>query len=524
MLEYLDSFRIREEDPDKGHNFKNIEDNNISLDYINESCNKEIIPYLLKENLPLFDFSLEGLMKKFGNKPSKSKLSSIPVPIILPTPEELERQEREREIARRRSELAARFRTSAPYDLTEEEIDRLSDEQVEPLVGRWFLFLRGNGNRFNFPESMDGQFSAMMDAAARGYVEQQYKVSTLLPLDKLWDVTRMELNDQPMGKVIQIAGGIEVPKNFPLGKVYESVPISGLRERVSPLEATALLVYGLIGKKKKNVRAAYQAFEKGKLEAARRDFQRSHLSREKVFGQIAPYLAQLQQGDPTAAEHILEHFAESVKTEEVSDLVEGVRGLFRQEGGFSHLDVKMQDGVYEDLFDNSRLMSCTFLPNGSYREATIGYHNDPDVGLLHASPRDIDRRLDPVGVSILLNATDGSGRKWLVVDSVEGGSDLERVREKLWMPAVYNGIVGVARDVDAANILFNSKVCNGRPKQFVKYVSKRHPHTTVNLKKSGVGDYSHLGLSSSASREAFETWGESGREGEAKGYVWGVTR
>lgn len=92
------------------------------------------------------------------------------------------------------------------------------------------------------------------------------------------------------------------------------------------------------------------------------------------------------------------------------------------------------------------------------------------------------------------------------------------------MPAVYNGIVGVARDTDATNVLFNSKVFNGRPKHFIDYISKRHLHTTVNLKKSGASDYSHLGLSSSASREAFETWGENGREGEAKGYVLEVTR
>jgi len=164
-------------------------------------------------------------------------------------------------------------------------------------------------------------------------------------------------------------------------------------------------------------------------------------------------------------------------------------------------------------------MSCTFLPNGKYREATIAYHNDPDVGLLHIRPRDIDRTLDPIGVSILLNATDENGKKWLVVDSVESGRDLERVREKLWMPAVYNGIVGVAKDVGASNVLFNGEVYNGRPKHFADFVAKRHSHTTVNLKKSGVRDYSYLGISSSASREAFETWGEGGREGAATGYV-----
>src|SRR3989344_7629799 len=176
----------------------------------------------------------------------KSKWKSNSLPPITPlTPEELEAQERERVLSRRRYELSTRFGTQVPNDLTEEEMERLFDEQVEPLSGRWFLFFRRQGRRFEFPESMNGQFSAMMDASARSYVEQQYHVSTQLPLDKLWDITSINLGEQPTGRVIQIAEGAPTHKNFPLGKIYETVPISGLRERVSPLEATTLLVYGL---------------------------------------------------------------------------------------------------------------------------------------------------------------------------------------------------------------------------------------------------------------------------------------
>ena len=87
------------------------------------------------------------------------------------------------------------------------------------------------------------------------------------------------------------------------------------------------------------------------------------------------------------------------------------------------------------------------------------------------------------------------------------------------MPAVYNGIVGVARDVDASNVLFNSRVHNGRPRAFVSRTFKDLPSTTVRLKKSGTTDYSSLGINSDGSKEAFETWGENGREGEATGYV-----
>lgn len=494
-----------------GYKLENIKDNKY-----NNLDDKNL--YIIDKKLPRYlDNEFEDIIKgfiKIGPTNYGVDFDDLPLPL---SPEELEKQEKERSLAQRRNELERRFEVQVPYDLTEEEIEKISNEQVESLAGKWFLFLRGRGIKIEFPESMNGQFSSMIDAFARRYVEQQYGVSTQLPLDRLLDVTKLELNGCLTGRVIQIAEGQEIQKNFPLGRIYETFLISGLRKRVSPLEATALLVYGLIGKK--NVNVAYQAFEKGKLESARKDLQSSHLSREKIFREMAPYLAQLSQGDIIAAEQILRYFVESIQTEQVSDLVEGVRGLFRKDEGFSHLDIKMQDGVYKDLFDNSRLMSCTFLPRGSYKEAVMAYHTDPDVGLLHTSPRSIDKRLDPIGVSILLNATDENGRKWLIVDSVEGGRDLDRIKDKLWIPAVYNGIVGVAKDIDAFNVLFSSRVYNGRPKHFINYISKRHLCIAVNLKKSGMSDYSYLGISSSASKEAFETWGEGRREGEAKGYV-----
>jgi len=278
-------------------------------------------------------------------------------------------------------------------------------------------------------------------------------------------------------------------------------------------------VYGLIGTKKKKVSDAYNVFDKHKLDAARADLRSSHLTPGKIFGLIADDLVLVSRGDVSAAENILSYFLNEFPSEEVSDLVQGVKGLFEESEVFSHLEVKMQDGVYRDLFDNARVMACSFLPSGMYKETTIAYHADPDVGLLHAVPQLFDTSQEPIGVSILLNAYDDNGRKWLVVDSVEGGRDLERVRSGIWMPAVYRSILGVARDVDAYNVFVNGRVHNGRPKSFVKYVQGLAEPATVKLKKAGISDYTSLGIPSSAHREAFESWGENGREGEAKGFV-----
>src|SRR3989344_1329946 len=345
-------------------------------------------------------------------------------------------------------------------------------------MARWYLLLRQNGVDLPLPASMNGEFSAMMEYVARDYIARTYG-DTRVPLEVLWGIVQLNLGD--VTKYVVQAAEHPATKHFPLGKVYAQEPVTGLRERLDPLLATQLLAYGLIGKKEENVEAAYQAFDAKKLEIARNQLKHSHLSRGKIFSQIAPYLGQLAQGDAEAAGYILNYFREHVPIEEVSDLVAGVEGLFHDSQPFSHLTAKMQDGTYADMFDNSRLRACTFLPSGIHKTASIVYYHDPDIGLMHLVPEIIGNKVDPVGVAILTHAVDDQGNKWILVDSVEGGADIDRIRDGLWMPAAYEGILGVAADVGAQSVMFNGSVHNGRCKRVIEYVGKRHPQSTVYL-------------------------------------------
>jgi len=424
------------------------------------------------------------------------------------------------------SRIASRFGLSFGDNqagLTEEEMKKLLEPNVDITAGKWYFFLRREGKILTLPQSMDGGFSAMIEEQARQFVQQTYTAGGNLSLDSLLSILKLDLNTPLTRQVISAAECSRIEKNFPLGKVYETVSITGLKARLSPEDTTLSLVYGLIGKRKGRVEQATKVFEKGKINLAREYITHSNTTPEHIFSNLAPYLQQLSHEDSDtdrreAAKKILSYFRDNLQTEEISDLVEGVEALFAHEERFSHLLVKMQDGRYEDMFDNSRLMACTFLPMGIYKEAALVYYNDPDIGLLHVAPRIIDQLVAPIGVAILVNAFDDRGNKWLVVDSVEGGTELERVKEKLWIPRVYQGVFGVARDTGVSAVMFNSSTFNKRPKKFLEYVEKHTQKSTVHLTKIGMRDYSHLGISQTSANEAIETWAKS-TNNEVNGYV-----
>ncbi len=485
------------------------------IDYKLKNCSENIIKSLLSEFYEL-DYGL-SIDKRREKRDICKHLSEQPMntsPRQL-TEEERIAIEREERLHNLRSGIYSQFGYYT-HTLQQEEMEKLLGEEVEPSMAKWYLFLREKGIQLTLPSSMDGEFSALVEEAARDYITGRYG-DVALPLEALWDIEQLSLGQESTKYVIRAVRN-PTSKNFPLGRTYVQAAVTGLRERLDPITATQLLVYGLIGKRRKNLEAAYKAFDSKKLEEARKQIRHSHLTPQKIFTHVAPSLEKISQGDITAARQILDYLNKSIPTEEISDLVSGVEDLFSEFRLFSYLTIKMQDGVYGDMYDNSRLMACTFLPKGSYRGTSIIYYYDPDIGLLHTVPQVAGELLNPVGVAILLNALDSSGNKWLVVDSVEGGTELERVRASLWMPATYNGIVGVGTDINAKSIIFNSSVFNGRPKKMIDYIAKQHQSTTVYLEKAGLQEFSHFGLSAETIKEAFETW-KGGTKGEVNGHV-----
>lgn len=360
-----------------------------------------------------------------------------------------------------------------------------------------------------------------MDNAARQYISEKYAFTATIPQHRLWSLLFTDLPEQAMPALFETIDIETKPpqKNFPLGAVLGETSVNGLKARLDPIEATRILFGGLIGRKRISLEAAQKVFDEKKLARARQWIKASDIRPERLFRTVNTFL---NTGNLQDAMSALNHLR-GMPNEDVADLVAGVTGLFEKKEQFSSLVIKMQDGVFEDFFDNTRFMSCTFLPRGMYWGAAFRYFHDPDIGLLHIVPQDTNTSLPPIGVGILVNAHDAHGHKWLIVDSIEGGLDLQRVRDSLWIPPVYEGILSVARTVNAESILFNYRVYNGgRARRFLEYVEKRLPRQELYLRKTGLRDFSHPGIPEGHIEEALETWRGGQTEGKTSGYIAAV--
>jgi hypothetical protein len=135
----------------------------------------------------------------------------------------------------------------------------------------------------------------------------------------------------------------------------------------------------------------------------------------------------------------------------------------------------MQKGDASDLYDSERTMCCAFLPNGVNKEASFGYLDDPAIGLLQLKTA-IDTSVGLkehgiIGVAILGVCEDSQKhRTVLMVDSVEGNNEYLKVVGNDWKQLMYDGIIGVAKDIGVRTILFNEAVGNSTPERFVEFL------------------------------------------------------
>jgi len=256
-------------------------------------------------------------------------------------------------------------------------------------------------------------------------------------------------------------------KVFNLGKTYGKASISGLCKLDDPLILTENLVYGLISRDDKKRKDAEQYFESNKLKLAR-----EFINPVELFKLIKNDLSKLQEGSKTSAENILNVIYSKYKNKEcVSDMVIKVQSLFAENERIDGLEIKMQEGTYKDLFDNRETLCCAFFPTGENAHASFNYLLDDNIGLLHILPRKGETTSNPIGVAILVNTYDPKTKeKYLLVDSVEAGSKIDKVRKSIWMPLVKNSIYELAKDMKYDKIMYNSIVGNSKSESFVNYL------------------------------------------------------
>jgi|TARA_B100002003_G_C14106103_1_gene532038 hypothetical protein len=134
-----------------------------------------------------------------------------------------------------------------------------------------------------------------------------------------------------------------------------------------------------------------------------------------------------------------------------------------------------------DVLDNRSLGLCTFYPSGEFKEQSLTYLLDDDIGLAHLNPKYLGNQLDPIGVSIMVDSRDSDGNKYLLVDEVCGGFALGRIKPSVWVPMVHEGHIKIAQNLNAKGIIYNVSVMEETAKMVNRFLEKKYDKQLTSM-------------------------------------------
>ena len=376
-------------------------------------------------------------------------------------------------------------------------------------------------------EWMDSVKEKLVEKLENNYNIKEFNLDIydLIKIDKI----NLRKDSETISELTEKYLKFGVEKNFESGKIYNELIVSGSVKSENPVEMTEHLIYGLIGSRNpKNIEKASEIFEEQseKLESA----QIYVKGREKdIFHGIKDDFSVIngrEEGDKReSAKNIINYLRDEIcsksksgKAEPLSDILNVIEGEFQGRAVCEYYVVKMQEGTIDDLFDSATTRCCAFQPEGMNRSAASRYLVDKNIGLLQIVPKHKNEYKNSVGVAILANTEDKKGEKYLLVDSVEGGGDLDSgVLENVWKDEFYNAITQVAKENGCSKIIYNEKVTNPRPKRFLGYLEeKKVKKDSVYLEKiGGIEDIKEF--DDEHYLEAFGNWNSP--KGKVSGYV-----
>ena len=319
---------------------------------------------------------------------------------------------------------------------------------------------------------------------------------------------------------------------FQLGKVYAKQRIFGLNERVDPIYATRLLMYGFISRRPERQSMALEYFLPDKLSKAKSFLERSNLPPVKFYNLMHEEINSLDNGMSldergSNGEKIISAMRENYlnssnqvegKTE-LRELIWLVESLYKDKEIFDSITAKMQDGTLYDLADGQRLLCCAMMSKDRERTeiASLYYALDPFIGLMHIVPSLSSIYGMPIGAAIMANTTTYSNHNVLLLDSLEGGELFQQVNDRQSFRLAAQGVVGAAQDSNSEFIFFNTRTPNTTSKKFSNYIKRVMGYgdaTEVELAKLGGNQYTDVRrryLESFADREKLA--------GKVKGYM-----
>jgi len=276
----------------------------------------------------------------------------------------------------------------------------------------------------------------------------------------------------------RIARALKTP--FPLGRTYDQLDVSGIKNRASAPEMAKYLVWGLISRDPGKVEEAASYYSPEMIVEARVWVEKANLA-GKIYFTISPFLSRVEGGDVEATRQLVYRldklFTTQQKVDEIlDDLLLSVKSLLRKDTIFDRIVFKTQDRTIDDLFLSDFLESCAFKNSSKNSHGGVLYAADRNIALLHVVPEYDGRLMIPIGAGILVNCTDGNkgnrannGARYLAIDTFEGGKELDRIRGGGWRTRFLESAYAVGRDIGADYAFINFRLVNPneQPRRFV---------------------------------------------------------
>ncbi|MBT7902850.1 hypothetical protein HN587_03230 [Candidatus Woesearchaeota archaeon] len=265
--------------------------------------------------------------------------------------------------------------------------------------------------------------------------------------------------------------------------------VSGLISSVSPVDATELLVYGLISRKRENLMRAYNAYDSNLMEQARHHVFRCEIPATYFFHEIKKDLAVLQSTltlpaqKEASAKSILglikeDYIDDEDETERIilESMVGRINSMFEGKHAHDEIMCRMQPYTLMDLFDGNRLSCCAFLSKEQEKENlnALYYHADSAIAIQHLVPRTIGSVWeDPIGATIMARCKTRNQQDVLLIDSAEGGADLKALPKDIYLNLFLQGIVGAAENSNSEHVFVPVTAVNKTAKAFRTYFGNK---------------------------------------------------
>jgi hypothetical protein len=161
--------------------------------------------------------------------------------------------------------------------------------------------------------------------------------------------------------------------------------------------------------------------------------------------------------------------------DEVKDLVARYQAELAPSAQFSHVKIEFNDCFFDNIIN--RMGNYCIFNGRDHTLASLLYTADRNAHLLCMNSYQDKRIVDSIGMAILIDAEDQQHRKYLVVEGVLGGVDLNRITKKgnhdpVWS-MFYEAILKYARQKKLKTIIVNASHSDNQesPNDFLRYVA-----------------------------------------------------